>query len=691
MIGLLDTIAAHARVKGNAVALDPVAGEPMSWCDLHSAVSRTADRLWREAGPAPAAPYLLREDHGVETCVLELALLEAGIPVLSLPCFFTEDQVRHAISACSTSVPPSASERPAPSPVPPGTARVTFTSGSTGNPKGVCLSAAHMVGVAASVVETVGTGHAGRHCALLPPGILLETVAGFLATVLAGGTYVCPPQATVGLSDPFRPDFATMLRALHEWRITSLILVPEYLAGLVGAMEGSGIALPDLTLVAAGGARVPPELIARARALGLPVRQGYGLTECGSVVALEEADGGPVGSVGTCLPHMCASIADDGEIMLEGAMYLGTLGEPRVPGPFATGDIGRIDDDGNLWVEGRKSALIVTSFGRNVSPEWVEAALLAQPEIAQALVHGDGRPAPEALLVPAGSDVDLAAAVAAANAALPAYARIANWREVAPFTPDNGMLTGNGRLRRKAIAARWLDRSPSFFDELEAATWRDRLAFLGIPQVRAGLGGTISQTMYLDYLREAYHHVRHTVPLMELARARFLATRSNDAARFIAALDEYIAEETGHEEWILADITAAGGNAERTRHSEPAIATRAMVEHAYRRIEDGNPAAFFGMVYVLESVSVALAQRGASAVAENLGLPPEAFTYLTSHGALDQDHMTFFADLVNGIGDAEDRAAILSMAHEMFRLFGGVFASIAMEPAPGLEKSRVAA
>ncbi|AIT82040.1 AMP-binding protein [Novosphingobium pentaromativorans] len=672
MTGLLTTLRAHAEADPCGIALDPIIAAPVTWKELAERVAKSAEELRRHL--VPAHPYVMRLDHGTETAILELALLEAGIPVLSLPAFFTDEQVRHAVSACGAEDETLSGPQPAPSLLPRLTARVTFTSGSTGTPKGVCLSAGHMLTVAASVVDALGSAHAGRHCALLPPGILLETIAGFFATMLAGGTYVCPPQREAGLGDPFRPDFAAMVAHLADWRITSLILVPEYLAGLVAVLERSGQRLPDLTLVAVGGARVPVELLQRARALGLPVRQGYGLTECGSVVSLEGAGESVDGSVGRPLGHMRAAIASDGEIVLEGDMFLGTIGEPRAPGPLATGDIGRIDDQGRIWVEGRKSAMIVTSYGRNIAPEWVEAALMMQPEIAQALIHGDGAPAPEALLVPASADADLAEAVAAANRRLPAYAHVAAWREAAPFTPANGMLTGNGRLRRKAIARTWLEGEPSFFDELEAATWRDRLRFLTIPQVRAGLAGTISRRTYLDYLTQAYHHVRHTVPLMQAARARLL-----DRPALVTALDEYIEEETGHEEWILADIAAAGGDADKARSCSPSAATQAMVEHAYARIREGNAACFFGMVYVLESVSVALAQRGASAVAANLGLPPEAFTYLTSHGALDQDHMTFFAALVNGLDAPNDREAITAMAREMFALFGAMFAAIAME------------
>lgn len=671
----------HAAANPEHTALDPIAGSPLTYAELAERVAKQADALRRHHGGG--RPIALDFDHGIDQAIMELAALDAGVPLLSLPKFFTPQQAEHAIAACSADAPfqttpmkGSTTRRTAPVPLPSGTARITFTSGSTGTPKGICLSAEHMLAVAQSVVDAVGARHAGRHLALLPPGVLLETVAGFFATILAGGTYVCPPQALAGLADPFRPDFAAMARNISQWQITSLILVPEYLTGLVDTMERTGQRLPLLTLVAVGGARTPPSLLARARKLGLPVRQGYGLTECGSVVALEDESGTSPGSVGRPLDHVRVRLAEDGEILLNGAVCLGTIGEERKPGWFATGDIGRMDESGRLWIEGRKSNLIVTSFGRNIAPEWVEAALLAQPGIAQAMVHGDGKPAPEALLVPADPEIDLAQAVEEANATLPTYARIAAWREAAPFTPTNGRLTGNGRLRRDAIAATYLDGKPSFFSELEAETNRKRLEFLATPQVQAGLAGRISRSAYIAYLTQAWHHVCHTVPLMKAARERL-----SHRPEIIAAIDGYIEEETGHDEWILADIAAAGGNANAARASGPANATRAMVGHAYHRIEDGNPLSLFGMVYVLESVSVALAQRGAAAVAANLGLPPEAFTYLTSHGALDQQHMIHFENVVNGLDDPADRAAITEMACDMFDLFGAVFASIDLEDA----------
>lgn len=677
MSQLLEAIARRAAAEPQAIALDPVMGATLTYAELHLELHRLAAQAKQDFDLS--RPVALQIEHGRDEVLWELALLAAGVPALSLPTFYTLAQAQHALAASGAQALVGAAGVTlldyAPVVLPAGTARITFTSGSTGTPRGVCLSALLLDRTAQAVVARVGVEHAGRHLALLPPGILLETVAGLFATLFAGGIYVAVPAQVAGLGNPFRPDFPAMLRAIGTSRANSLILVPELLAGLVGAVSRGCPSPTGLTLVAVGGARVPQTLIEQARAAGIPARQGYGLTECGSVVTLQDAGDAGADNAGRPLDHVQVSIAADGEIMVAGELCLGTIGGTAPQAPYATGDIGHLDAVGRLHIDGRKSNLIVTSHGRNVSPEWVEQELLAQPDIAQCMVYGDGLPQPQALLVPAHPQADLAAAVAAANAGLPLYAQVSDWQEVAHFTPDNGLLTGNGRLKRAEISALWLAGEPVFFTRLEAATVRQRIAFLSVPQVRAGVAGEIGLGTYLDYLTQAFHHVSHTVPLMQAARAH-LAHRPD----LIAALDEYIAEETGHEEWILNDIAAAGGDAVRARHSVPHAATQAMVDHAYRTIAEGNPAAFFGMVYVLESISVALASKGAGAVAERLGLPPQAFSYLTSHGALDQSHMRFFAALVNTLDGEDDRTAITTMAQEMFGLFGAMFAEISLEP-----------
>jgi long-subunit acyl-CoA synthetase (AMP-forming) len=121
-----------------------------------------------------------------------------------------------------------------------------------------------------------------------------------------------------------------------------------------------------------------------------------------------------------------------------------------------TGDLGRLDGDGFLYIEGRRKHVLITSFGRNVSPEWPEAELLAGRAIAQAAVFGEARPRLCALIVPAPGAAESAveAQVRAANARLPDYAQVGAWlRADVPFTPQNGFATANGRLRRDAL---WL-------------------------------------------------------------------------------------------------------------------------------------------------------------------------------------------------------------------------------------------
>lgn len=213
-----------------------------------------------------------------------------------------------------------------------------------------------------------------------------------------------------------------------------------------------------------------------------------------------------------------------------------------------------------------------------------------------------------------------------------------------------------------------------FYDQLVRETAAERQALIEVPQLQAGLSGRISRGVYIDYLTQAYHHVRHTVPLLRLARQGMEGN-----TLFCTALDDYIAEESGHEQWILNDIAAAGGDRARAADSEPGRAIAAMVRHVYEGVGKGNPVSLFGMVFVLEGTSVALASRGAAAIQRSLGLPDRAFTYLTSHGALDQDHLRFFASLMDRVEDPNDQQAIINMARDVYGLFANVFRGLNVE------------
>ena len=240
----------------------------------------------------------------------------------------------------------------------------------------------------------------------------------------------------------------------------SLILVPQLLFGLVVAVERGFVPAAGFRFIAVGGARVSPELLERAQRAGLPVFEGYGLSECASVVCLNRPGAQRPGTVGRPLPHVQVRLAEDGEVLVAGSTLLGYLGDEPFAGQWwPTGDIGEFDVDGYLSLRGRKKHQFVTSFGRNVNPEWVEAELTQGGVLMQAFVYGESLPSNVALLWPLDpncADAAIDAAVQKANAGLPDYARIGHWvRLDTPFSPANGLLTANGRPKRDAILARY--------------------------------------------------------------------------------------------------------------------------------------------------------------------------------------------------------------------------------------------
>ena len=211
-----------------------------------------------------------------------------------------------------------------------------------------------------------------------------------------------------------------------------------------------------------------------------------------------------------------------------------------------------------------------------------------------------------------------------------------------------------------------------FFQKLLAATAQGQIDLASVPQIQDGLAGKISLATYIAYLTEAYHHVKHTVPLMQAARAKLRP----DQTVFLEALEEYIEEETGHEAWILNDIRNCGNDPEAVRTGKPRPQTQAMVDFVYRYIETQNPVGFFGMVLVLEGTSTRLATQGAAAVAKDLNLGPQCFSYLSSHGSLDLEHMVFFQKLMDQVEDPADQAAVIEVAQNVFTLFAAMFAAI---------------
>lgn len=214
----------------------------------------------------------------------------------------------------------------------------------------------------------------------------------------------------------------------------------------------------------------------------------------------------------------------------------------------------------------------------------------------------------------------------------------------------------------------------SFYEQLIAATAAERAHLLAAPVIADCLQGRVSRASYLAFLGQAYHHVRHTTPLLMTLGGR-LPERLAWLRRAVA---DYIDEEIGHEEWILNDIAAAGGDVAAVRNSQPELPAEIMVAYAYDLLNRGNPAAFFGMVFVLEGTSVALALQAADRIQEALALPNAAFSYLRSHGTLDQEHTRHLADLLARMAP-DDQADVLRSARVFYKLYGDVFRALPRE------------
>ncbi|QID16250.1 iron-containing redox enzyme family protein [Nitrogeniibacter mangrovi] len=212
----------------------------------------------------------------------------------------------------------------------------------------------------------------------------------------------------------------------------------------------------------------------------------------------------------------------------------------------------------------------------------------------------------------------------------------------------------------------------SFYERLQQDTRVHREALHATPLIRSAMAGEVTRTQYIAFLTRAYHHVKHTVPLLMACGARL-----DDEHEWLrAAVAHYIEEEIGHHEWILSDITAAGGDARAVRLGSPDPDTELMVAYAYDTVMRGNPVGLFGMVYVLEGTSVSLACQVASVLRHALDLPHQAFTYLNSHGSLDREHIGDFERLVNQLDNKADRDAVVHSARMFFPLYANVLGNV---------------
>lgn len=497
-MSLIRALAEHAAERPDSIAIRS-RGDSVTYAALYDQARLLAHRLRRHCIDVLA----IAAENSKEWLIVDIAAQMAGTTLVPLPLFFTRAQLQHVIRdsgatamALDSAAAPVAAQldahaigaltgniglwrlwRPGARRVPTGTAKISYTSGTTGAPKGVCLDLDTQIRVARSLCAATESVEIERHLCLLPLPTLLENIAGAYAPLLRGATIVVPSSSETGLGGASSLDIATLTACLEREQPQSIIVLPQMLAALVAAVE-RGARLPStLRFIAVGGGCVSRTLLERADRLDLPVYEGYGLTECASVVTLNAPEARRIGSVGRPLRHARVRVDDRGEIFVSGALMSGYLGDTdsgcAPPSEIATGDLGHLDADGYLHITGRRKNVFITSFGRNVSPEWIEAALAGTASIAQAAMFGEARPWNVAVIVPAargGGDARLACDIERTNAALPGYAQVHRWILAdEPFTTTNGLLTANGRIRRRAVWARYGARIDACYDALAGA------------------------------------------------------------------------------------------------------------------------------------------------------------------------------------------------------------------------------
>jgi long-subunit acyl-CoA synthetase (AMP-forming) len=370
--------------------LPALEGPGLSWrgAQLDAAAARLAAAL-QARGTWVLATLL---DNSPAWVVADLAAGIARAVHVPLPPSFTQQQIAHALQAagvdtvlttpalaeqlsqiachdcevagrtlCLVTLPGYAVPMPQP------TSRIAFKAGSTGTPRGVCLHEKALRRAAWGLVAALQPLSIRRHLCVLPLSSLLENLAGVMAPFARGATVVVPPLAEVGHTGAAGFDPEVFHAALLRFAPDSVILLQHMLHAWTGWLLHTGRRAPaGLRIVAVGGAAVGARLIRAARECGIPAYEGYGLSEGGSVQTLNLPGADRPGSVGRTLPHTRVRVAADGEIEISGTLMSGYLGEAGpVPQWWPTGDVGSIDADGFVYVNGRKKGVLSAARSRS--------------------------------------------------------------------------------------------------------------------------------------------------------------------------------------------------------------------------------------------------------------------------------------------------------------------------------------
>lgn len=428
---VFDALRQHAADRPNKIAFEDDAGS-ISWQDLSSRVEHLACELDGIGGSVAIGLA-----GGIDYVVADLALTLSAKRQVPLPFFFSTAQNAHVlmdakVGAVVTNTPELFAPLPhlkviAAAGVPSqalalrayggGAERIIYTSGSSGNPKGVVIGDRQLDASITALSRVIKADASDTHLSILPLAQLLEQICGIRLPIVAGAKTVFRFEATKSI---FGAPIAPLVDAFADVLPTTSLLAPAVLGRWVEALDRTKA--PDsLRFVAVGGASSAPSLIHKAVAAGIPVYEGYGLSECCAVVAMNRPGDNQPGTVGPVLEGLDVTL-DAGEIVVSGPTVMsGYLNGAAAPDVWRTGDMGHFDE-GRLVIDGRKDALLVTGAGRNISPEWVEQRVNADPRIVSSGLGLRASDGALVLIVVASNPIELAQ-IDNHLADLPSYAR----------------------------------------------------------------------------------------------------------------------------------------------------------------------------------------------------------------------------------------------------------------------------
>ncbi|CAB3746814.1 AMP-binding protein [Paraburkholderia humisilvae] len=284
--------------------------------------------------------------------------------------------------------------------------KVVHTSGTTFRPKGVRIRRDGLDALVSALWQRASKDDYRRYLSLVPFSLLIEQVTAIYLPLTSGGALLLPPADMLPLGSPgvIAADRLEIIRAARASALTLTPALVEALAAQAIRLAGRADALhalfgrPTAPLLAAGGAPVANQTLTTLDQLGIPVYQGYGLSENSSVATWNHRGANRIGTVGQPLPHVEVRVADDGELCLRStSLFAGYSNDDPSScivdddGWLHTGDLATRDSEGFVTITGRKKTLIITANGRNVSPEWLESAYRSVPGVLHVIVYGDDR------------------------------------------------------------------------------------------------------------------------------------------------------------------------------------------------------------------------------------------------------------------------------------------------------------